>query len=326
VKRVALVVAGLLLVPLLLLPALAAAADLAQPVDAGCPGIGAPTGGGGLPGGSTGSIARGAALAAVEAARAGFRGADLVVAVAVAGAESSYNPLARNSIGASGLWQILESAHPDLFARYHWQDPAQNAVMAYSVWRAAGGSWTPWTTWTGGSYLQYLSAARIAVAAVGGTIPTTDPCTPTGPGPKPYPGGPTGCVIPDPSGTGGCVTAALAWLMAQVQARFGHLPVSCWSARGGDPYSDHPKGRACDYTIGRIGTYPGPADVARGWALATWLCANAIALHVDYVIWQGRIWSRAHNSEGWRIYTGGGVYSPTGVTNGHYDHVHVSVV
>jgi hypothetical protein len=114
--------------------------------------------------------------------------------------------------------------------------------------------------------------------------------------------------------------------MAQVQQRFGHLPVSCWSARGGDPYSDHPKGRACDYTIGRIGTYPGPADVTRGWVLATWLRANAVPLHVSYVIWQGRIWSRAHDTEGWRPYTGGGHYSATGPTNGHYDHVHVSVV
>ena len=81
----------------------------------------------------------------------------------------------------------------------------------------------------------------------------------------------------DPSGTGGCVTGALAWLMGQVAARFGHLPVACWSGRGGDPYSDHPKGKACDYTMGRIGAYAGPADVARGWSLAFWLRANASA-------------------------------------------------
>jgi hypothetical protein len=134
------------------------------------------------------------------------------------------------------------------------------------------------------------------------------------------------CSVPDPSGTGGCVTPAMAWLMQQVETRFGHLLVACWSARGGDPFSDHPKGRACDYTFGRIGTYPGPADVARGWALATWLRANAVPLHVSYVIWQGRIWSRAHDAEGWRPYTSGGHYSTAGPTNGHYDHVHVSSV
>ncbi|HEX2806191.1 MAG TPA: hypothetical protein VHN80_08475 [Kineosporiaceae bacterium] len=133
-----------------------------------------------------------------------------------------------------------------------------------------------------------------------------------------------GCTMPDPSGTGGCVTPPLAGLISQIGQRFAHLPVSCWSARGGDPYSDHPKGRACDYTFGRIGSYPGPAEVRRGWALATWLRANAAPLHVNYVIWQGRIWSRAHDAEGWRPYTGGGHYSAAGPTNGHFDHVHVS--
>ncbi|HEY6794238.1 MAG TPA: hypothetical protein VI248_06110 [Kineosporiaceae bacterium] len=135
-----------------------------------------------------------------------------------------------------------------------------------------------------------------------------------------------GCSVPDPSGTGGCVTPALADVMAQVEQRFGRLPVACWSARGGDPYSDHPKGKACDYTVGRIGDYPGPADVARGWTLATWLRANAVLLRVSYVIWQGHIWSRAHDAEGWRTYTGGGHYSTAGPTNGHYDHVHVSTL
>lgn len=135
-----------------------------------------------------------------------------------------------------------------------------------------------------------------------------------------------GCTVPDPSGTGGCVTPALAGVLGQVEQRFGPLPVACWSARGGDPYSDHPKGRACDYTVGRIGRYPGAADVLRGWELATWLRANAVPLHVNYVIWQGRIWSRAHHTEGWRPYTGGGHYSASGPTNGHYDHVHVSTI
>jgi hypothetical protein len=166
----------------------------------------------------------------------------------VAGAESSYNPLARNSIGASGLWQILQSAHLDLFARYDWRDPAQNAAMAHSVWHTAGDSWIPWTS---GAYLSHLSEARAAVTVLDGSASTiADPCTASGPAAAPYAGNSTGCAVPDPSGTAGCVTAALAWLMTQVTAGFGHIPVSCWSARGGDPYSDHPKGRACDYTFG----------------------------------------------------------------------------
>jgi hypothetical protein len=173
---------------------------------------------------------------------------------------------------------------------------------------------------TGPGLLLVVLVAGLAAAA--DTTPTGG--TQTGESAPSAAGGAGGCAVRDPSGTGGCVTSALAGVMAQVQERFGHLPVSCWSARGGDPYSDHPKGRACDYTFGRIGRYPGPADVQRGWALATWLRANTAALHVDYVIWQGRIWSRAHDASGWRPYTGGGHYASTGPTNGHYDHVHVS--
>ena len=51
---------------------------------------------------------------------------------------------------------------------------------------------------------------------------------------------------------------------------------------------------------------------------------NAGALHVTYVIWQGRIWSASHPDQGWAPYTGGGVYDPTNPTGGHYDHIHAS--
>lgn len=46
----------------------------------------------------------------------------------------------------------------------------------------------------------------------------------------------------------------------------------------------------------------------------------AARLQVRYVIWDGKIWSVARSSEDWRTYTGG-----SGVTGGHYDHVHVSI-
>lgn len=151
-------------------------------------------------------------------------------------------------------------------------------------------------------------------------------CLPT---PRPaaaYTGHSSGCTIPDPTGTGGCITPTLAHLHTEVDKAFGHLPAACWSARAGDPYSDHPRGRACDYTIGHIGTYPGPDLVAHGWTLANWLRGNADALHVNYVIWHGRIWSQRRAAQGWRPYTGGDHYRADGPTYGHYDHVHVSTV
>lgn len=143
------------------------------------------------------------------------------------------------------------------------------------------------------------------------------------PAPAPYTGGSTGCSLPDPTGTGGCVTAATAWLIGQINAAFGPLPVSCWDAHAWNPSSDHPKGQACDYVFGTLGSFPGPADVTRGWLLAEWLRAYAAPLAVKYVIWQGKFWGRGDAD--WSPYSGGGVYDPRDPTGGHYDHVHVSL-
>lgn len=145
-------------------------------------------------------------------------------------------------------------------------------------------------------------------------------------GATPFTGASGGCSVPDPTGTGGCVTPATAWVLQQVDDHFGQEPTSCWDAHAWNPTSDHPQGRACDVTFGTAGRFPDEADKAAGWALAGWLVANAQPLHVSYVIWQGQIWSTARSDEGWRKYTGGGVYDPTSPVGGHYDHVHVSVL
>jgi hypothetical protein len=128
------------------------------------------------------------------------------------------------------------------------------------------------------------------------------------------PGG-GGCVVSDPTGTGGCVTPATAWVVQQMRATFGALPMACWRGGGGD----HAQGRACDMMMAPGGTYANAEQKDRGWRLAEWLRANASRLQVDYVIWQGRIWSVQRAGEGWRPYNG------YGATGGHYDHVHVSV-
>jgi hypothetical protein len=85
--------------------------------------------------------------------------------------------------------------------------------------------------------------------------------------------------------------------------------------------SNHNTGNALDCTISNaIGSYPSAAQKEQGWKLARWLQKHASKLDVRYVIWQGKIWSVARADEGWRNYTAG-----SGVTGGHYDHVHVSV-
>ena len=114
-------------------------------------------------------------LVAAAAAAAGFTGADLAVAEAVALAESGGNPLAThvNSNGSTdlGLWQINNRAHPDLIASGDWRDPAANARMAYAVWQTSG--WGAWTTYRSGAYLKYLTPCPAGVA--GYTNPLPDP-------------------------------------------------------------------------------------------------------------------------------------------------------
>ncbi len=89
-----------------------------------------------------------------------------------------------------------------------------------------------------------------------------------------------------------------------------------------DPTSNHNTGNALDCTISNaIGYYPSAAQRDQGWQLANWLRQYASQLQVRYVIWDGKIWSAARNSEGWRSYWGAG----NGVTLGHFDHVHISI-
>lgn len=305
---------------------------------------------------ATGVASEGPVLAARAAHAAGFRGEDLVTAVAVAGGESSYRPTVRNSIGASGLWQILQSAHPHLFERYDWRDPLDNARMAHTVWTHAG-SWRPWVAWTSGSYRRYLPEARAAVHALGSagseTANESDPrdvspaggaptnaagsgagsspvCPPAAgglpPAPRPFTS-PDG-YVDDPTSSGR-ITRRTLHLYTEVNRAFGgRWPwgIGCWDPHPWNPTSDHPRGKACDFTVGRIGAQPAPADRAVGWQLAHWLQAYALMLDISYVIWDRRIWSVARAREGWRPYTGGGVYDVGTPTGSHSDHLHCSTL
>jgi hypothetical protein len=170
---------------------------------------------------------------------------------------------------------------------------------------------------------QYIEQIHKWVATLTPAVPSN--IRTTGQRPSAWTGPQAGCTMPDPTGTGGCVTPATAWLVGQVASNFGDLAVSCWDAHAWNPRSDHARGRACDYTFGPIGRFPDGDLVEQGWAMAEWLRGHAAALHVNYVIWQGRIWSSGRADAGWRPYTGGGVYDPTDPTGGHYDHIHVSI-
>jgi len=118
-----------------------------------------------------------AELAAEAAARAGFTGNDLKVAVAIAGAESGWNPTAtnHNSNGTIdyGVWQI-NSIHADILKMGAWNDVNTNAQMAMKVYKDAGNKFTPWVTYNNGTYKKFLTNLNTA-----GLPAYTDPASTT---------------------------------------------------------------------------------------------------------------------------------------------------
>lgn len=125
-----------------------------------------------------------AKVAAEAASKAGFRGEDLVTAVAIARVESSWNPKAVNGTHY-GLWQI-SAQHKGKVPGWNTQDdiftPLLNAQYAFALYSARAGSgeakFADWIPFEKTDYHQYLDGARRAVAAIGGTttVSTTD-CT-----------------------------------------------------------------------------------------------------------------------------------------------------
>ena len=91
---------------------------------------------------------------------------EVVIAVAVAMAESSCNPNAvfTNPGGCRdrGLWQIDDCAHPDVSDACAFQIQCNAA----GAWRISnhGGTWTPWTTFDNGAWENFVPAARDAVS------------------------------------------------------------------------------------------------------------------------------------------------------------------
>lgn len=131
-------------------------------------------------------------------------------------------------------------------------------------------------------------------------------------------------LLADPTSTGQ-ITARMAHLYQQTLVAFPRTSWACWSPRPGTT-SDHPLGRACDVTFGNnIGERPTPTQRQLGWHVTNWIQRNATTLGVDYLIWDGLIWSLNRDAEGWRPYNGGGMHNPDSITDSHRDHLHISV-
>ncbi|MFZ3562876.1 lytic transglycosylase domain-containing protein [Streptomyces sp. BH097] len=173
-------------------------------------------------------------------------------------------------------------------------------------------------------YVRQYDQAGDSLGNTGSDGPVPVAVSVPGP-PAAYEGGASACSSQDPTG-GNCLTAATAHGYKEILKKWPrwHGGIGCQSARaeGGE----HPLGRACDYTPGTLGTRASGTALSQGWALAAWLRKNADALHVQYVIWQGRIWSINHPEDqgGWGRPYDHGLNNVHTVTGGHYDHVHVT--
>ncbi len=104
------------------------------------------------------------------AQQAGFNSVTAPVMAAIALAESGGNPAAvgptnRNGTKDYGLWQI-NSVHKELLHSNNWSDPAQNAHMAFLIWKSQG--LKAWSTYNSGSYRKFLNGANAGAADLGG--------------------------------------------------------------------------------------------------------------------------------------------------------------
>lgn len=119
--------------------------------------------------------------------RAGWRGNDLAVAVAVALAESSGRTdavgdtaLQNDTWGPSvGLWQIRSlnadrgtGKTRDELAN---KDPQTNANHAHEIWKGSG--WGAWSTYSNRAYLLYMPRALPAAAAANVAAPAVGVAT-----------------------------------------------------------------------------------------------------------------------------------------------------
>jgi hypothetical protein len=161
-------------------------------------------------------------------------------------------------------------------------------------------------------------AAEKALAQVGGKSVTGGFVTAKSPVAKAAPrnsdGGfsPESCSVDDPT-TGGCITPRTFHMYKEVKKAGFNRFVGCH--RGGGPF-EHPKGRACDWSLQKSGFAEWHNRDTREYGnnLMAFLVRNSDRLGILYVIWNRQIWFPA---TGWKSYSG---------PSSHTDHVHVSML
>ncbi len=121
------------------------------------------------------------------------------------------------------------------------------------------------------------------------------------------------------------LTPRAAAVRRDVERAFGDLSLGGFAPEGvrdgHQEGSTHYDGRAVDIFVRPVND----ANNRRGWAIAQYLVAHADRLHVQHVIFDGKIWSSgARSALGWREYDPGERPGDRAVLE-HRDHVHVDV-
>ena len=254
--------------------------------------------------------ATGATGLAVAAAQAGFTGQGLRLAVAVGLAESAGNPTARGSNPPTpgcpagsidrGAWQLNDCYHlevPDACA----DDLACAAQETYRI-SAGGSDWSEWTAYTFGAHQARLATADQALAAL--VVPSGGGSVPRGYG------------TPGPCG----LSPATDYAKHLVTELFGITDIGTCALFSGhvensDHYPDvHGQAHAIDVMVG--------ANTTLGWQVAGWAAANAAALHVKYVIFQGQIIDFREPTPRWHRCRD----PSSSCALRHQDHVHLSLL
>lgn len=114
---------------------------------------------------------------------AGFTGSQVVIMTAIGSAESGGDTLIthRNSDGSTdhGVWQINDHANADVFSLGDWRNPADNARMAYTIYKRQG--YQAWSVFNSHAYTSHLGSAQLG-AAQPATVPAATPAASTGAG------------------------------------------------------------------------------------------------------------------------------------------------
>lgn len=128
---------------------------------------------------------------------------------------------------------------------------------------------------------------------------------------------PQSCSQGDPT-TSGCVTPRTLHALNESKRTGFKRFVSCF--RSGGPF-EHPKGRACDFSVQQqgFGGHAAGGDRTYGNNLTAFLVRNADKLGILYVIWYRQIWFPA---TGWRSYTA----ASGDPSSDHTNHVHLSLL